>query len=100
MPLEPSAREKWRKLMNTFIDCYQDCLCVVIGEPNKEQPDSGIRRSWYPVRPATPGEMQTLIGRPVKQVDPLEATFVDEEGNVYQLADKWGTKPIAVEHLP
>ena len=29
-----------------------------------------------------------------------EATYVDEEGNVYQLADKGETKPIEVEHLP
>jgi hypothetical protein len=29
-----------------------------------------------------------------------EGIYVDEEGNVYQLADKGETKPIGVEHLP
>ena len=86
--------------MKTFIDCYQNWLCLVIEEPSQEQPDSSIRRSWYPMRQVTPGESHILTGRPVTQVDPSEGTYVDEEGTVYQLMDKSETKPIEVEHLP
>src|SRR5208282_4418301 len=88
------------RAMKTYIDRYQNCLCLVIETPNQEQPGSGNRRSWYPVRQATPGETHILTGRSVTQVDPLEGVYVDEEGNVFQLADKGETKPIAVEHLP
>jgi hypothetical protein len=52
------------------------------------------------VREAAEAEVATLVGRPVKQVEPDEGLFVDEEGNVYRLAEKGETKPIAVEHLP
>ena len=38
-------------------------------------------------------------GRPVTSVNQQERIYVDEEGNVYQLADEGETKPIAVEHL-
>jgi len=86
--------------MKTFIDCYQNWLCLVIEEPSQEQPDSSIRRSWYPMRQVTPGENHILTGRSVTQVDLLEGTYVDEEGNSYQLTDKGETKPIQVEHLP
>ncbi len=44
--------------------------------------------------------MATLVGRPVTRVDQREGIYVDEEGNVYRLADKGETKPIEVEHLP
>jgi hypothetical protein len=86
--------------MKTSIDCYQNCLCLVVEEPNPERPDLGIRRSWYPIRQATPGESHLLSGLSVAQVDPLEGTYVDEEGNVYQLADKGEPKPVAIEHFP
>jgi len=86
--------------MKTFIDCYQDSLCVVIEESNREAADSGTRRSWYPVLQATPVEGHILTGRPTTQLDPSEGTYIDEEGNVYQLKDKGATQPIAVEHLP
>ena len=56
-------------------------------------------REWYVVREAAEAEIATLIGRPVKHVEPSEGLYVDEQGNVYQLADKCETKPIAVEHL-
>src|SRR5580693_5252406 len=86
--------------MKTFIDCYQDSLCVVIEESNREAADSGTRRSWYPVRQATAVEGHIFTGRPTTQLDPSEGTYIDEEGNVYQLKDKGATQPIAVEHLP
>ncbi len=85
--------------VKSFIDCYQNCPCLVLEEPNQEQPDSHIRRSWYPLREVGLEKNHTLARRPVTQVNPLEGIYVDDEGNVYQLADKGETKPIAVEHL-
>jgi len=55
---------------------------------------------WYPVREAAEAEVATLVGRSVTRVESGEGLYVDEEGNVFQLADKGETKPIEVEHLP
>jgi hypothetical protein len=85
--------------MKTFIDFYQDSLCVVIEEPTQNATGAGVRRSWYPVRRATPAESQILTGRLTTQLDPSEGSYIDEEGNLYQLMDKGATKPIEVEYL-
>jgi hypothetical protein len=45
-------------------------------------------------------EALALVGRPVTAADSEEGIYVDEDGNVYQLADKSETKPIDFEqHL-
>ncbi|MGA7871493.1 MAG: hypothetical protein WCA22_11390 [Candidatus Binatus sp.] len=78
-------------------------LCVV----NESEPGAsslggppGNIREWHAVREAAKPEVATLLGRPVTRVESEEGLYVDEEGNVYQLADKGETKPIEVEHLP
>src|SRR5208337_1710899 len=89
--------------MKSTLDYHDGHLCIVNeAEPAGRGPGGGFGtiREWYAVREAAEAEVATLIGRPVKQVEPDEGLYVDEEGNVYQLADKGETKPIAVEHLP
>jgi hypothetical protein len=91
------AREKSRE---TLYRLLPEQPCVVVEESNQNTTGSGIRRSWYPVRLATSVESHILTGRPTTQLDSSEGTYIDEEGNVYQLKDKGATQPIAVEHLP
>ena len=55
--------------------------------------------AWLPVRQTNQTEARALGGRSVTAVDSPEGTYVDEEGNVYQLMDKGETKPVAVEYL-
>jgi len=75
---------------------YKDDFLYVVEE--KDGP-TGAAKKWLPVRMADYAEAQTLHGRPVTSVNQQEGIYVDEEGNVYQLADKGETKPIEVEHL-
>src|SRR5271165_4301189 len=75
---------------------YKDDFLYVVEE--KDGAD-GVVRNWLPVRRADYAEAQTLLGRPVTSVNQREGIYVDEEGNVYQLAKKGETKPIEVEHL-
>ena len=86
--------------MKTSLDYRKDFLCVV---SEFEVPDGRhshtVVKEWYPVHPAEEAAMRALVGRPVTATDSEEGTYVDEEGNVYQLADKGETKPIEVEHL-
>jgi hypothetical protein len=55
--------------------------------------------AWLPVRHTNETEARALGGRPVTAVDSTEGTYIDEEGNVYQLMDKGDTKPIEIEDL-
>jgi hypothetical protein len=82
-------------MRKTTLEYRNDFLYVV------EEKDfaTGAAKKWLPVRKADHAEAQTLRGRPVTSVDQQEGIYVDEEGNVYQLADKGETKPIAVELL-
>ena len=89
--------------MKSILD-YRDGHLCILNESELDGPVPGGRfgtaREWYAVREAPEVEVATLIGRPVKHVEPDKGLYVDEEGNVYQLADKGETKPIEVEHLP
>jgi ERF superfamily len=88
--------------MKSTLDYRDGHLCIL----NESELRGGLGgalegiREWYVVREAAEAEAATLIGRPVKHVEPDEGLYVDEEGNVYQLMDKGETKPIAIQHLP
>ncbi len=79
--------------MNISLDYRNSFLCVLTND--------GIhQKCWFPVMKAEYSEVHIYLGRPVKQIDPGKGTYVDEEGNVFQLLDKGETKPIEVEHIP
>ena len=79
--------------MNTSLDYRDGFLCVLI--------ENGIEpKKWFPISKTDYVEVQTLHGRSVTSVNLQQGIYVDEEGNVYQLADKGETKPIDVERLP
>ncbi len=89
--------------MKSTTDYRDGHLCILNeSEPDASSPGDGPGsiREWYAVREAAEAEVTTLVGRPVTRVESEKAIYVDEEGNVYQLADRGETKPIAVEHLP
>src|SRR5208282_2765530 len=86
---------RWQT-MKTTLECKDGFLYVV----EEKDGATGVARKWFPVRRAECAEAQTLQGRPVTSVNQREGIYVDEEGNVYQLAEKGETKPIEVEHLP
>jgi hypothetical protein len=80
---------------------YKNGFLCVLGECGvAEGSEPTTAKLWYPVRAAHEAEIQTLVGRPVTEVDPKEGIYVDEEGTVYQLAEKGETKPMAVEEIP
>jgi hypothetical protein len=86
--------------MKTGLDHKKDFLCVLVEQPLSNGPHTAVLvREWYPVYRADEAEIRTLLGRPVTAVDSTEGTYIDGEGNVYQLMDKGETKPIEVEDL-
>ena len=83
--------------MKATLEYKDDFLCVV---EEKDTAAAELVKEWRTVRKAEHAEVQTLLGRPITSVNRGEGIYVDEEGNVYQLADKGEAKPIAVERLP
>jgi len=89
--------------MKSTLDYRDGNLCVLNeSKPRGGRPGGALesKREWYVVWQAAETEVSTLVGRPVKCVESSEGLYVDEEGNVYQLANKGETKPIVVESLP
>lgn len=76
---------------------YKDDFLYVVEEKDAA---NGVSKKWLAVRRAEYAEVQTLHGRSVTRVSQQEGIYVDEEGNVYQLATKGEKEPIAIELLP
>ena len=77
--------------MKATVECRDGFLFIAEGREGA--------MAWLPVRPTNETEARALGGRPVTVVDSTEGTYIDDEGNVYQLMDKGETKPIAIEDL-
>src|SRR5580704_7861930 len=84
--------------MKTSLDYRKESLCVLAQYEVLDGRHPGtLVKEWYPVRPANEAESAALLGRPLTEVDSGEGIYVDEEGNVFQLAEKGTTRPIEVE---
>jgi hypothetical protein len=78
---------------------YRNGFLCVVAERCEDGPEPKTLKLWYPVREAQQAEAQTLLGRPVTEIDQKEGIYVDEEGTVFQLREKGETKPILVEEV-
>ena len=84
--------------MKTILDHRKNFLCILTESETSDGPrGAGLVREWHPVHAAEGAEVRTLVGRPVTQVNSDEGIYVDEEGNVFQLAEKGKRKPMEVE---
>jgi hypothetical protein len=84
--------------MKTSLDYRKESLCVLAQYEVLDGRHPGtLVKEWYPIRPANEAESAALLGRPLTEVDSGEGIYVDEEGNVFQLAEKGTTRPIEVE---
>jgi ERF superfamily len=83
--------------MKTTLDYKEHFLCVLAQYEVLHGHARTLVKEWYPVRQADEAEVRTLLDRPLTETDPDEGTYVDEEGNVFQLAEKGATKAIEVE---
>ncbi len=84
--------------MKTTLDYKKNFLCVL----TESEILDGLRgavlvREWHPVHAAEESEVRTLIERPGTEANPDEGIYTDEEGNVFQLAEKGRSKPMEVE---
>jgi ERF superfamily len=83
--------------MKACLDYRKDFLCVLGQYEVLRGQTQTLVKEWYPVRPTDEAEVTMLLGRPLTEVDSDEGIYVDDEGNVFQLAEKGTTKAIEVE---
>src|SRR2546426_597738 len=84
------------------LEARNGALYGVVATPfDTEQPSaaSPAMRRWF--RVAEPDADPAMVaGRPVRNLDPQEGLFVDEEGNSYRLAGGGQAKPDFAEVIP
>ena len=83
--------------MKNTLDYRNDFLCVLVQYEVLHGHTRTLVKEWYPVHQADPAEVGTLLGRPLTEVDAKEGLYVDEEGNVFTLAEKGATRAIEVQ---
>ena len=86
--------------MKSTLDYKKGFLCVL----TESEVSDGLRgaigvREWHAVHAAERPEVRMLVGRPVTEVNSDEGIYIDEEGNVFQLAEKGRSKPMEVEQI-
>jgi hypothetical protein len=84
--------------MKTSLDYKKHFLCVLTeSEISDGARGTALVREWHPVHRAEKAETLTLLGRPVTELNSDEGIYIDEEGNVFQLAEKGRSKPMEIE---
>jgi hypothetical protein len=86
--------------VKSILDYKKDFLCVLTESEISDGPHGAVLvREWHPIHAAEETEIRTLVGRPVTEVNSDEGIYIDEEGNVFQLAEKGSSKPMEVEQV-
>jgi hypothetical protein len=84
--------------MKTSLDYKEGFLCVLTESEVSDGPRGAVLvREWHPIHAAEEAEVRTLVGRPVTKTNSDEGIYLDEEGNVFQLAEKGRSKPMEIE---
>jgi len=84
--------------VKAILDHKKNFLCVLTESEVSDGPRGAVLvREWRAVHAAEEAEVRTLLGRPVTEVNSDEGIYVDEDGNVFQLAEKGRSKPMEVE---
>src|SRR5260370_38369094 len=84
-----------KQTLQSRLEARDGMLCIVLEtalDGAASRAGSPAVRQWF--RVAEPDADPALVaGRPVRNIDPKEGFFVDEEGNSYRLAGGGQAKP-------
>jgi hypothetical protein len=84
------------------LEARDGALCIVVETLfyiEKSGAASPAMRQWFRVEEPT-ADPALVAGRPVRNIDPKEGLFIDEEGNSYRLASGGQAKPDFAEVIP
>jgi ERF superfamily len=84
--------------VKTTLDYRKDFLCVLTESEISDGPRGTVlMKEWHPIHAAEETEVRTLVGRPVTEANSDEGIYIDDEGSVFQLAEKGRSEPMEVE---
>jgi hypothetical protein len=92
--LEQSAQSR--------LDAREGVLCIVVETPfsaGASEASSPGMRQWFRIEEPDANPAQ-VGGRPVRNIDPQEGLFIDEEGNSYRLSGGGHAEPFHAEVIP
>jgi hypothetical protein len=84
------------------LETREGVLCIVVETPfsaGASEASSPGMRQWFRVEEPDANPAQ-VGGRPVRNIDPQEGLFIDEEGNSYRLAGGSHAEPFHAEVIP
>ena len=84
------------------LEARDGILCIVVEtafDTAQSEAASPAMRQWFRVEEPE-ADPALVAGRPVRNIDPQEGLFVDEEGNSYRLAGGGQAKPDYAEVIP
>jgi hypothetical protein len=85
------------------LEARDGVLCIVVETPfsatASEASSSSRMRQWFRVDEPDPNAT-LVVGHPVRNINPQEGLFVDEEGNSYRLAGGGHAEPFHAEVIP
>ena len=84
------------------LEARDGVLCIVVETPfsaGASEASSPGMRQWFRIEEPDANPL-LVVGRPVRNVDPQEGLFIDEEGNSYRLAGGGQAKPDYAEVIP
>ena len=84
------------------LEARDGVLCIVVETPfsaGASEASSPGMRQWFRIEEPDANPL-LVVGRPVRNIDPQEGLFIDEEGNSYRLAGGGQAKPDYAEVIP
>ena len=95
-------KTKLKQNTQSRLEARDGVLCIVVETPfnagGSEASSPGMRQ-WYRIE--EPDAYPALVaGRPVRNIEPKEGLFIDEEGNSYLLAGGGHAEPVHAEVIP
>src|SRR5216683_3680346 len=95
-------KNKLEQSSQSRLEARDGILCIVVetafdGATSKA--GSPVMRQWFRVEEPN-ADPALVAGRPVRNIDPRQGLFIDEEGNSYRLAGGGQAKPDYAEVIP
>ena len=88
--------------LQSRLEAREGVLCIVVETPfsaGASEASSPRMRQWFRVEEPD-ADPATVAGRPVRNLDPQQGLFIDEEGNSYRLAGGGHAEPFHAEVIP
>jgi hypothetical protein len=95
-------KTKLKQTSQSRLEARDGVLCIVVETPlsaGASEASSPGMWQWFRIEEPDANPL-LVVGRPVRNVDPQEGLFIDEDGNSYRLAGGGHAEPLHSEVIP